>query len=121
MENNTSKKLTVLALILFILFAGINVFWIITMYIPHRGYEYSIAEYKNKYSVRAERQDEKEYFLLTAHLAYLGYDDFVNIAIEVPGDTKDLVINSLYVYTNIWGDYEYFVGYIEDGSQFFYA
>lgn len=119
MKNNASKKLTLLALTLFIVFTAINVFWIITMYIPHCGYEYSLKKYKDENFAFTEKEDSNEYFLIIANPTYLGYDDFLKVAIETKGDEKGIVVDSLFIYPNIWDDYKYYIGCTENGSQFF--
>lgn len=119
MGNNSSKKLTVLALVLFLIFTAINVFWIITMYIPYCGYSYSLADAENKYPTLVTGKQKGKYFFVISKTPYLGYDDFLNVAIETGSDEKGFVISDLFVYPNIWGDYEYFVGCTENDDYFF--
>lgn len=117
-ENSASasKKLTVLALVLFIIFTAINVFWMITMYIPYCGYSYSLAQYESEHP--ANKQEEKYSFVISK-TPYLGYDDYISVGIEVTDDMKGIVIGGIYIYPNIWGDYEYAVGCTENGDSFF--
>lgn len=116
MKNNASKKLTVLALFITLIFAGINIFWMITMYIPYCGYSYSLAQYRNENL--ANKQEEK-YFFKISETPYLGYDDYLSVSIEVTDDMKGIVIDGVYIYPNIWGDYEYAVSCTENGDSFF--
>lgn len=118
-RNNASKKLTVLALILFVIFTAVNVFWLITMYIPYCGYAYSLADAENKYPTLVTEKREGKYFFEVSKAPYLGYDDFLKVAIETGSDAKGFVISDLFVYPNIWGEYEYAVGCTENGYSFF--
>ncbi len=109
-ENNisASKKLTVWALVLALIFLGINIFWMITMYIPYYGY--------------LDDNTNEKYYYKISETPYLGYDDFLYVGVEVTSDmssdTKDIVIGGIYIYPNIWGDYEYFVD-CKEGNAFF--
>ncbi len=116
MKNNALKKLTVLALVITLIFAGINIFWLITMYIPYCGYSYSLAQYESEHP--ANKQEEKYSFVISK-TPYLGYDDYISVGIEVTDDMKGIVIGGIYIYPNIWGDYEYAVGCTENGDSFF--
>ncbi len=120
-ENNVSasKKLTILALVLFLIFVAINVFWIITMYIPYCGYKYSLADADEKYPTLVTGKQEGKYFFKISETPYLGYDDYIRVGIEISSDTKGIGILGLNIYPNIWGDYEYFVDCMEDGNSGF--
>lgn len=118
-KNNASKKLTLLALVLFVILTVINVFWIITMYIPYCGYSYSLADVENNYPTLVTEKQEGEYVFVISEAPYLGYDDFLKVAIKTGSNAKGFVISDLFVYPNIWGDYEYFVGCTENDDYFF--
>lgn len=118
-RNNASKKLTVLALILFVIFTAVNVFWLITMYIPYCGYSYALADAENKYPTLTQEKTEGEYFFEISKAPYLGYDDYLAVKIENYGNTEGIAISDLFIYPNIWGEYEYAVGCTENGYSFF--
>lgn len=107
-ENNVSasKKLTVWALVLALIFLGINIFWMITMYIPYCGY--------------SEESTNEKYGYKVSKTTYLGYDDFLRVAVEVSSATKGIAIFGIYIYPNIWGDYEYYVSCNEGNATFMF-
>lgn len=119
MENNTSKRLTVLALILFIIFAGINFFWLITMYIPYCGYSSSLVQYINKHSAITEEQEKEKYFFHLSETTYLGYDYYLSVGVEIWDGAEGVVISGIYICPNIWGSYEYYVNCMENGNFHF--
>lgn len=123
-ENSASasKKLTVLALVLFIIFTAINVFWMITMYIPYCGYSYSLASDEDKYPILATGKTEGDYYFSISKTPYLGYDDFLNVGVGVEiygNESTGFIIESLFIYPNIWGDYKYILFCTENGKDYY--
>lgn len=122
-ENNVSasKKLTILALVLFLIFVCINIFWIFTMYLPYCGYSYAIADENTIGYTQFEISNKiGKYGYTISKTPYLGYDDFLRVAVETSGATKGIAIFGIYIYPNIWGDYEYYVSCNEGNATFMF-
>lgn len=115
---STSKKLTVLVFVLFLAFVGVNVFWAVTMYIPYCGYSYALAEKDDEYPTLVESGYKNGYGYTISKTQYLGYDDFLRVAVETSSLEKDIVVYGVFVYPNIWGKYEYVVSCFEDGNLY---
>lgn len=114
-----AKKLTVLAFALFLAFVGINAFWTITMYIPYCGYSYALAGENDKHPTLVENGYKDGYGYTISKTPYLGYDDYLRVAVQTSSLEPGIVLQGIYIYPNIWGDYEYCVSCIENGNYHF--
>lgn len=110
---NAKKKLSVLALIIFTVFILINIFWIITMFIPYNGYISKVDKEETEMGIIYEKYID-EYNYKVSPTPYLGYDAFLSVAQDynVILDDNGNIISSdtnitLFIWPNFWTGNEY--------------
>lgn len=125
MKINAKKKLNVLALIIFMIFIFINIFWIITMYIPYSGYISKVDKQKTEIGMLYEKKVE-DYIFKVSPAHYLGYDAFLSISKEysVTLDENGNMISSdtnttLFIWPNIWTQNEYGIMLLNESNNIF--
>lgn len=108
-----AKKLNVLALIIFTIFIFVNIFWIITMYIPYSGYISKVNKEKTAIGTIYEKHID-EYNFKVSPTPYLGYDAFLSVGQDynvILDDKGNIILSdtniTLFIWPNIWTGNEY--------------
>lgn len=109
-----SKKLTVLALTILVVFAGINLFWFISKGLPFYGYCSKVDKKESPFDVMYTKKIG-EYNYLIDKVPYLSYEGFLMVGEpygmetdkngKLIGDTGLNII--LYIWPRFTGDYKY--------------
>lgn len=119
------KKLLGLALIILILFLLINMFWIVTMFVPYYGYMSKVDSEETECGMIYEKEHDGYKFKVSP-TPYLGYDAFLSVSKKhsVYMDSEGNIISAdnnitLFIWPNIWTGNEYGIMFLNEFNDTF--
>lgn len=135
-KMTAAKKLTILALVIFIVFVLLNIFWFLTIYFPCYSYRRDMERGPSAFGIGYQKQiDSYTYSLAVPH--YMFYDPFISLEENTAPDPEDVEMIELedgsfkrfsgnnvilFVWPKIGGTYEYgVVMEARDGTYMTYA
>ncbi len=122
------KKLTILAVVIFSIFAGINLFWIYTKALPYQEYISTFDIDPNSFQTLYTKEIGLYRYRIRKP-SYLGYNDFLSVCstkpyiVETDSDGNAIKSSGLYVTLYIWpnafGGYKYGLFFEDDAQDIF--
>ncbi len=121
LKNITAaKKLTILAVIILSIFAGINLFWLLIKALPDYGYANKVDKTDTALGTMYTKKIGK-YEYRVDKATYLGYDGFLSVGepYELYYDNGSIIDSSglnirLFIWPKVTGRYEYGVFFIDE-------